>query len=127
MANTYALVEKTESGYNTVQRLLVKMRKDKVIPYDWISDGTRWVRKPTTYDSMTEALEQTILTYRRSVWTDQDVHVEFWLEKDALAGVVLEETREWDIPLYVSRGFSSASYLWRAAQHLAEQYKPCIV
>lgn len=127
MANVYQLVEKSQSGYNTVQRLMVKMRKNKILPYEWVSDGTRWMRKPTTYDSMTEALEDTILTYRRSVWTDQHVHIEFWEEKDALAGVIYEETRKWDIPLYVSRGFSSDSYLWEAAQQLAAQNKPCFV
>src|SRR5262249_32404755 len=115
------LVDKNDSGYNTVQRLLVKMRKKEIVSYEWVSDGTRWQRKPKTHDSTTEALEQTILTYRRSVWTDQRVHIEFWEEKDALAGVIYQETYKWDVPLYVSKGFSSHSYLWEAAQQLAAQ------
>jgi hypothetical protein len=34
-----------------------------------------------------------------------------WTEKDALAGVLVEVTVEYDVPLMVSRGFASVSYL----------------
>ena len=42
------LVAKTESGYDTVQIQLVKMRRAGAVPFDWISDGTRWVRREKT-------------------------------------------------------------------------------
>jgi hypothetical protein len=49
------------------------------------------------------------------------VYVEVWTEKDALAGVLLEETAAWDVPLMVSRGFSSISYLYEAAREIERQ------
>src|SRR5262249_3089988 len=63
-------------------------------------------------------------TYRRDLWDNQDHYVEVWTEKDALAGVLLEETRKWDVPLMVSRGFASASYLYEAAETIKAVGKP---
>jgi hypothetical protein len=58
------------------------------------------------------------------VWDDQDAYVEIWTEKDALAGVLLEETRTWDVPLMVSKGFSSVTYLYEAAKAIEAEGKP---
>ena len=38
-----------------------------------------------------------------------------WLEKDALAGVLSEVTYEYDVPLMVTRGYPSLTYLQSAA------------
>jgi hypothetical protein len=50
-----------------------------------------------------------------------------WTEKDALAGVLLEVTREWDVPLMVSRSFFSITYLHSAAENIAAQDKPTFI
>jgi hypothetical protein len=121
-------IAKTEQEYkNTVGRQLVKMREAGVIPYSWIADNTRWMRKPRSFSSLEEALENAARTYRRALGDDQDVYVEVWTEKDALAGVLLEVTRGWDVPLMVSRGFSSRSYLWEAAETIKGQGKPAFL
>ncbi len=39
-----------------------------------------------------------------------------WLEKDALADVVVDVTARWDVALMVSRGQSSATFLHAAAK-----------
>jgi hypothetical protein len=121
-------VAKTEREYNqNVIRLLLKMRIDGDIPFSWIADNTRWMRKPTTFSSMEEVVENTARTYRRDLWGNQDCYVEIWTEKDALAGVLLEETRRWDVPLMVSRGFASVSFLHRSAEHIEEVGKPAFL
>jgi hypothetical protein len=110
------LVEKTEAGYAKVQRALADMRRDGAIPYDWIADNTRWQRKPRTFDSIEDALEQTAQFYRKALWADADADVEIWLEKDALAGVVYPVTGLYDVPLMVARGYASLSFLYNAAE-----------
>lgn len=118
------VIDKTENEYkNTVGRLLVAMRRFGDLPFSWIADNTRWMRKPRTYSSLEEALRNTAQAYRRALWDDQPVYVEVWTEKDALAGVLLEETRPWDVPLMVSRGFSSVTYLYEAAQAIQKTDK----
>jgi hypothetical protein len=94
------------------------------LPFSWIADNTRWMRKPHTFTSVDELLHHTALTYRRSVWNDQNCYVEVWLEKEALAGVLVEETAAWDVPLMVTRGYSSLSFLYSAAQHILAEGKP---
>ena len=119
------VIDKTEREYkSTVIRLLSELRLAGLIPFDWIADNTRWQRKPTTYSSLEQALRYTAQAYRRSLWDNQDVHVEVWLEKDALAGVLYEETGSWDVPLMVTRGYPSLSFLHGAANYIATLEKP---
>jgi hypothetical protein len=120
-------VGKSESGYRRVQRCLLEMRRKDAIPYGWIADNTRWVSKPTTYNSMTEALEYWQRSYRRDLWNYQDSYVEIWLEKDALRGVLDEITSEYDVPLLVTRGYTSETFAFAAAEHLKTVYKPITV
>jgi hypothetical protein len=125
LLTTQGVVEKTEAEYKgTVVRLLGAMRRAGEIPFSWVADHTRWMRKPRTFSSVEEALRRTAQTYRRALWDNQTAYVEIWTEKDALAGVLLEETDPWDVPLMVSRGFSSITYLYEAAQAIQEQGKP---
>src|SRR3954454_4102214 len=68
-ATVRGLVEKTEAGYAKVQRLLADLRRAGDLPWHWTADNTRWHRKPQTWDSLEDALENTARTYRRSLWT----------------------------------------------------------
>jgi hypothetical protein len=125
---TQGVIAKTENEYNnTVSRLLVKMRRAGDIPFSWIADNTRWMRKPRTYSSMEEALQSVASHYRRALWDNQDAYVEVWTEKDAIAGVLSEVTRMWDVPLMVSRGFSSVTFLYSAAENIEEIGKPTYI
>jgi hypothetical protein len=121
------IIEKTEPGYDKVQRAIVTMRQSRRIPFDWISDATRWMRKPRSFDSIQVALRNTVRTYRRAVWQDAEVHVEFWIEKDALAGTIYDVTAEFDVPLLVARGYSSITFLHAAAEAIAATNKPAFV
>lgn len=119
---TLGVIDKTEKEYkSTVVRLLGRMRRDGSIPYQWLSDSTRWMRKPQTYDSAAEAVERLAAAYRRNLWTDSDA-VEVWIEKEALAGVLVEVTERWDVPLMVTRGYPSMSFLHSAAVQMTERW-----
>src|SRR4051794_11140298 len=57
------VIDKTEGEYkSTVVRLLTDMRRAGDIPFGWIADNTRWMRKPRTYSSLTDALQRTAET-----------------------------------------------------------------
>lgn len=126
-ATVQNLVEKTEGGYTKVQTDLVKMRQDGSLPYSWIADNTRWQRRPRTFSSVQDALDDTARFYRKSLWADADAYVEIWLEKDALAGVVMPVTSEYDVPLMVARGYASLSFLHSAASQIAHIGKPTYI
>jgi len=119
------LIEKRETEYQgTIIRLLTEFRRKGLIPYGWITDGTRLRRKPHTHDSLQDALEWTKQTYRRALWNDQDAYVEVWSEKEAIAGLLFGVTCQWDVPLLVCRGYPSLTYLHSAAAEISEQGKP---
>jgi hypothetical protein len=121
------IVEKTDPGYEKVQRAIVELRQKQRIPFDWISDATRWMRKPRSFDSIEAALQNTVQSYRRAVWHDAAVYVEFWIEKDALAGTIYDVTAEYDVPLLVARGYSSITFLHSAAEAITASGKPAYV
>jgi hypothetical protein len=128
LAVAAALIAKDERDYkNVVCRLLLRLRRRGRLPYSWIVDSTRWMRKPTSYVSLVDAMQRLARSYRQDLWCDQPVYVEVWVEKEAMAGVLMEETVPWDIPLMVSKGFSSESFLYSAAEKIKDVGKPTYI
>jgi hypothetical protein len=121
-------IKKEEIEYHrTVIRLLVEMREAGTIPFGFIADNTRWQRKPSTFVGLEHCLNSTAAFYRRDLWEAMPVYVEVWCEKDALAGVLLEETKVYDVPLMVARGYSSISFLHSAAEAIKAKGKPAYI
>jgi hypothetical protein len=123
-ATVLGIVEKAETGYNKVQNDLARMGRKGQLPYEWLADSTRWQRKPRTFNSPQEALEETARLYRKSLWSDANAYVEIWLEKDALAGVVFPITSAFDVPLMSARGYASLTFLFEAAEYMASLEVP---
>ena len=107
-------IDKTNSSYTKVQRQVLNLRREGRLDYGDISDATRWMRKPTSHDSVEDAIAHTARTYRRSLWTDAPTYVEIWCEKDALAGTIYPVTSKFDVPLMVARGFASETFCYEA-------------
>lgn len=115
-------VEKTQATYkNTVVRLVSEMRLNNELPWRWITDSTRLMRKPDSYNSLASMLESSQRFYRRDIWHNQDVYVEIWCESDSAAGTLIDATWEWDVPLMSARGFSSLTFLHSAARTIGLQ------
>jgi hypothetical protein len=91
-ATVRGLIDKTEPGYKVVQRCLADMRRSSMLPFDYIADSTRWMRKPTTHSDVEAVLFDAWRYYRKAIWNSQADYVEVWMEKDALAGVIYEVT-----------------------------------
>lgn len=105
--------------YNDVVRNLGLMRESGLIPWDWITDATRYVRIDTMYDSVEQALARTAEFYRRDLWALQPRRVEVWAESDSISGVVDDTTRALGIGLFSCRGQASKTF----AQSSAETYR----
>ncbi len=112
------LEEKSEPGYKRIVEQLSNLRLSGEIPWAEIADRSRWQRKPLTFSGARAAMEHTRRTYRRSVWFELKQRVMVVLEKDALVGVVGDVTEEYDVPLLVTRGFSSLSFVRGLAEDI---------
>lgn len=109
-----SLVDKDESGYNLVQRRLLKLRRAGVMPYSWITDNVRTVYGHTRYPGLESFADDVARLYRRDYWAENPVKVEIWIEADSLASTITPTVFEWGLDLHVARGFSSDSYLYSA-------------
>jgi hypothetical protein len=107
-------ISKSDKDYAKVQRQVLNLRREGRLAYSDIADATRWMRKPTTHDSVEAALQATARLYRKNLWLDADDYVEIWDEKDANAGVIYPITSLYDVPLMVTRGFSSETFAYEA-------------
>jgi hypothetical protein len=110
------LIDKTEPEYKRLARLTADLRRDGALPYSWLIDGTRIVRQPSVFDGPSDALEALANQYNESPWVAADEAPEVWLEKDALAGVIIDATWARWVPLRVMRGYASLTALHAAAQ-----------
>ncbi|MCP4182430.1 MAG: hypothetical protein GY761_03820 [Hyphomicrobiales bacterium] len=126
-ASVRGLAPKSESGYKMVQTDLTVMRKNGDLPYSWLADNTRWQRSPETFSNPADALAMTARFYRKALWDEIPYYIEIWLEKDALSGVVLPVTSQFDVPLMVARGYASLSFLHGAASYIASIDNPTYI
>jgi hypothetical protein len=124
---TKGVLPKIEKSYRKTCYQLKRMRESGAVAYGWIADNTRWFIKPSTERSLGQALSNWQKAYRRDIWSTQPVHVEIWVEKDALTGVLSPVTEEFDVPLYVCRGYSSSTFLYEAAEEIKRIGKPAYV
>jgi hypothetical protein len=114
------VIEKTEDQYQgTVIRLMADMRMDGELPFDHVIDESRRRRLTQTHDNIEDALRDTARFYRRSALREcSSDYIEIWCEKDALAGTLWEVTSNYDVPLMVSRGMPSLTFLHGSAREI---------
>jgi hypothetical protein len=120
-------VPKLEKGYRLVQRRVLDLRRSGALPYNWIADGSRWHIKSPSWKTAKDALNGLVSSYRRAQWQNQNVYVEVWSEKDAIAEIVSEVTDPWDVPLMIARGFSSETFIWKSAQTINAVGKTAVI
>jgi hypothetical protein len=107
--------------------LLLAFRRQGLIPYESIIDGTR----PTTYgergwndldeaeESVANARRDMIDSYELSIWHRQGKRVEFLSEKETLAPIVERVTDAYQVNLTSCKGFSSESMLYDVSRRVA--------
>jgi hypothetical protein len=114
------VIEKTEEQYQgTGIRLLTDMRMAGSIRFDWIVDESRRRITNRTYKSIADAARNTARFYRRSALDECPDYIEIWSEKEALAGVLMDAARDYDVDVLVSKGMPSLTQLHSSACMIA--------
>ena len=116
------LCDKTDTGYNLIQRRLLAMRRNGELPYGWIEDNTRSFYGRNRYRNLEEfGTEASRVLYALNYWADNPVNVEVWCESDSIAGTLRQTVvQEWGLRLHVARGFSSETYVYNAGEEIKE-------
>jgi hypothetical protein len=111
-------IENTEKEKKRTLRVILKMRRDRSIPYRRIVDRTRAKHHLQGWDDIREALEGWRTYYRRDLWQDQDTVPMIACEKQALEGVFSGICDEYGASLWVLKGFNSESFEYEWADEI---------
>jgi hypothetical protein len=91
---------------------------------DCFVDNRRRTDQAATWTNWIEFQQACRDQYRRDYWQDQPTHVEVWLEKDTAAFLVQHISRYFGVPLRVSSGYYSRSFLNGIAREWSSVIKP---
>ncbi len=111
-------IDKSASSVSVVQRQVLKMRRRGALPYSWITDGTRYILKPKSWENTDDAVSALAASYRRMLWMDQPDEVLFFTEKEAMQGTLYPITSKWDVGLGIRRGYISETFAYEIADDI---------
>jgi len=109
------IIPNSQSEYNKLGTALNNGRLAGLIDWNAIKDRTRQMHQNYHETNPERAIEYTSECYAIDTRQDQDVYLEAWVEKEALAGVVERACREIDIPWFACRGYVSQTAMYEAA------------
>lgn len=104
-----------QRSYSNLGATIDRARKAGYLDWKYITDRTRNLVQWTHYDDPADLIAQAEGDYRVDRWEGQEFHVEVWVEKEALAGVVARASLALDVAYFSCRGYVSQSELHSAA------------
>jgi hypothetical protein len=113
------LPENTLNQYKRLGKIIDAARKCGLIDWDAIEDRTRNLRGLNTWRNPQAIIAGAADGYRLDPWIEQKVHVEVWIEKDALIGVVEPVCNRRRVDFFACRGYTSQSEAYGAGKRLA--------
>ena len=120
-------IPNTFKEYKKLQQLINDARLAGHIDWNSIEDRTRNMQSfPWQWDAPS-AISEAARRYRENKWEPQPVHVEVWVEKDALLGVIEKACLKYQTPFFSCRGYTSQSEVWGSAQRLASLEKSAVI
>jgi hypothetical protein len=116
-----SIIKNSESEYKKLIRILTKARKAGIIPFGWIVDLSRRPLIVNLYQDIKTFLKDKARFYYRDTWIKQPAYIVVWLEKQALQEIVWEVASQYNVPLFVGRGYASWDLIIKAAELLKVQ------
>jgi len=113
-----AIIENNERSYKNLGVLISDARLAGLIDWNAIEDRTRNLKSNSHWSNPAGIISSAAASYHIDHWRGQEFHVEVWVEKDALVGIVGQICGELDVSFFSCRGYVSQSEMWVAAQRL---------
>jgi hypothetical protein len=110
------LIPNQQREYKRLGDVLNKGRLAGYVDWSHIVDRTRNLRANSHWSTPSDMVDAAASSYALDKWIGQDVRVEVWVEKEALAGVVQQSASRFDCAWFSCRGYVSQSELWGAAR-----------
>jgi hypothetical protein len=112
------LIPNRQQEYKRLGDIIGQARLAGLLDWDYINDRTRNLRELAHWSSPNDILSAVARQYRERMWENQRHHIEVWIEKDALIGVIEGVCNGLDLPHFSCRGYTSISEVWSAARRL---------
>jgi hypothetical protein len=103
------IIQLDSKGYHTLCYVMTEARKRGYIPFNWIEDRSRdplWIM---LYDNLKHFFNLMIDRYKRNTWKNQENFVIILVEKEALASIVWDIAKNYNVFVFPTKGFSSWS------------------
>lgn len=114
------LMANKQTEYKRLGGIINDARLSGRIDWEAIEDRTRSLRALPNWSDPSNILLGAAQSYRKPMWANQDYHVEVWIEKDALVGVIQGVCSGLDLPYFACRGYNSQSEQYRAGKRFAQ-------
>lgn len=114
------VIENTSNAYTNLDKHLVNARNEGLIDPDDFEDPTRAPWRPECFVDLSQYKEEVRKGYRRDKWASQPQHLELWVEKEALVGLLRRVAAPLDIITFACHGWTSFTSLWEAARRFEE-------
>lgn len=114
------LIDNNVRSYKNLGAIINDARLAGVIDWNHIVDRTRGLKGLGTQPSPSMAVNRASWAYREDKWEDQPYHIEVWVEKEALAGVVWDACRGLQLSYFAAKGYASASSMYEAAKRFEQ-------
>lgn len=103
------IVKNEDKQYKKLSRVLTEGRMAGIVDWDAIEDRLRRPQNVYTVEDVADALEDTCNQYRLNRQESQQIHIEVWVEKDAISNVLKRVTQKYGINILVNRGYGSVT------------------
>ncbi|MBP2297987.1 hypothetical protein [Azospirillum picis] len=118
-----ALIPNTMQSYKRLGQIVNNGRMAGLIDWEAIEDRTRNLQSVSTWEDPESIIDACAAQFRVNRWADQPAHVEVWIEKEALIGVIEPVCNEFYVPFFACRGYTSQSEQWRAGRRLRKKHR----
>jgi hypothetical protein len=112
----------TERNYQRLGSIVNDGRLAGLLDWDAIEDRTRSFTNTNYVSSDPVATVRAIADhFSMDRWKDQPSHIEAWVEKEALVGVIENVCQRWGVGYFACRGYASVSSMYEAARRLGNK------
>lgn len=110
-------VDLNEASYRKIKNLMINARKYGHVPATTFSKEVR-LPNESMYESAEAYLSSCFNNYRIPRTFNQPNHIEIWVEREPHKIFINSLISEYDIPVYVTGGYSSLSFVFEAARRI---------
>jgi hypothetical protein len=110
----------SQKTYTYIQTVLGEGRLAGRIDWAMIEDRTRTTQRWPTWVDPASIVSDSVRDYAEDLWADQPRRVVVWIEKMAVANLVEAACRDWQVPYFPVRGYSSKVAMYDTGKELGE-------